>query len=231
VHSEHSKRLVTSRLGPGGKVHVIPLGNYIGVYPPPPQPRDELRRRLGLRPAQFVYLTFGQVRRYKRLPDLLTAFRAIADDDVALIVAGEPRDDAEAARLRELAAQDGRVHLDLRRIPLSDVTAVHEVADAAVFPYRDMFSSASTLLALSCGLPVVVPANSTGTEIVSAPALEPIGPAGLTAALQAVRAGDQRDRREAALATASRYDWARVAQMTEAVYELARADRAFGPSG
>lgn len=223
VHSEHARLRVARQMGNDHKIHVVPHGNYVGVYPSGSQSRAQLRAAYGLRSDAFVYLSFGQVRRYKRLPELLTAFRALPGEQLSLLIAGEPRDAAQAAEVRSLADRDQRVKLDLRRIPAAEVAAVHSVADAAVFPYAAMFSSGSVLLALSCGLPVVVPAASTGTEVATPPAVEPIGRHGLTAALRAISGGDQRARRDAALAAAARYDWPQVGRSTAEVYRRAVA--------
>jgi beta-1,4-mannosyltransferase len=222
VHSGHARDRVAATLGHADKLEVIPHGNYVDAYPPPLRPREQLRAGYDLPPDSYVYLSFGQVRPYKRLPELVEAFRRIPDRDVALLIAGEPKDSAEADRLLALARQDDRVRLELRRIPASEVTSVHTVSDAAVFAYDEMFSSGSLLLALSCGLPVVVPDAGTGSEIVCPPAMEPAGAEGLSAALAAVRSGDQRSRRQAALAAAARYDWATVGLRTETVYRAAR---------
>lgn len=221
VHSNHARSLVAQRLGHEDKLQVIPHGNYLNVFPASLEATAALRRGYGLDQRSFVYLSFGQVRRYKRLPELALAFRALAGDRLALLIAGEPRDEHEAAALRELAAQDSRIRLDLRRIPASEVEAVHRVADAAVFAY-DMFSSGSVLLALSHGLPVVLPADSTGSELVNQPAMEAFLPDGLVAALRTIRDGDQRARKNAALAAAARYDWGTVGRRTAEVYGVAR---------
>jgi glycosyltransferase involved in cell wall biosynthesis len=226
VHSEHARARVASRLGHPQKLHSIPHGNYLGAYPPATRTASVLRKALGLKPDAFVYLSFGQVRAYKRLPELLDAFRSLPDENVALLIAGEPRDPREEARVRERAAQDPRVVLDLRRIPVEEVAEIHRAADAAVFAYDGMFSSGSVLLALSQGLPVIVPADSTGTELAPSPAIEPIGAGGVPAALRGVRRGDQRVRRNAALAAAARHDWTAVGDQTARVYELAGQHRA-----
>ncbi len=221
VHSQHARDHAVAHFGHTGKLAVIPHGNYIGAYPEPLATPAELRRARGIPDDAYVFVSFGQVRRYKRLPELAEAFRALAGDDLRLLIVGAPVDTAEADRLRTLAAGDGRIVLDLRRIPTAEVTAVHSIADAAVFSYDDMFSSGSALLALSCGLPIVAPADSTGTEIADAGAVAAIESGDLTAALDAIQRGDRRAQRAAATATAARYDWDGVARATADVYRAA----------
>jgi beta-1,4-mannosyltransferase len=229
VHSEHARSRVATTMRQQHKLEVIPHGNYIDAYPEPRRSRDALRTDYGLPAHSYVYLSFGQVRRYKRLPELVESFRRLDRSDCALVIAGEPRDAGEASRLRSLADSDERIRLDLRRIPTGEVTAIHQMSDAAVFTYDEMFSSGSLLLALSCGLPVVLPSEGTGSEIVEAPAVEPIATGGLTAALAAIRVGDQAARRRAAAATAARYDWTAVGRKTESLYRAVLAARGLQP--
>jgi len=221
VHSEHARTHAANHFGHVEKFTVIPHGNYIGAYPAPGIPPTELRRSRGIPDEAYVFLSFGQVRRYKRLPELAEAFRALRGDDLRLLIVGAPVDATEADRLRRLAAADERIVLDLRRIPTDEVTAVHALADAAVFSYDDMFSSGSALLALSCDLPIVAPADSTGTEIAEAGAVVPITSGDLTGALDTIRGGDRAAQRAAARSTAARYDWDDVAQATAEVYRTA----------
>jgi glycosyltransferase involved in cell wall biosynthesis len=224
VNSEHSGTRVAATMGHAEKLNVVPLGNYVDAYPAPVEDRATLRARYGIPDDAFVYLAFGQVRRYKHLPELARAFREVGGT-TRLLIAGQPRDESEAPVLRQLAREDERIILDLRRIPTDEVAALHRVSDAAVFAYSEIFSSASLLLALSFGLPSVVPAASSGTEIAVASAIEPVGSAGLVAALRAVQAGDQQQRQAAAFATAQRYDWETVGRETVDLYRRVAAGR------
>lgn len=223
VHSAHAAERVGSHLGGREKIGVIPHGSYVGVYPSPGASRPRLRASYGLPEEAYVYLCFGQIRRYKRVPEVIRAFCALPGEDLALLIAGEPRDRAELKRIEAAAARDPRVHIDARRVPFEEVASVHAAADAAVFGF-ELFSSGSALLAVSCGLPVVAPARSAAVEIAGAPALEKVGAAGLTAALDAARQDDQGARRRAALAAAARFDWQGVGVETMQVYRDAAAE-------
>jgi glycosyltransferase involved in cell wall biosynthesis len=218
VHSQHACNHAAAHFGHSDKFTVIPHGNYVGAYPEPAAPPAELRRAWGIPDHAYVFLSFGQVRRYKRLPELAEAFQVLPGSELRLLIAGAPVDATEADRLRAVAAADDRIILDLRRIPTADVTAVHAAADAAVFSYDDMFSSGSALLALSCGVPIVAPSDSTGTEIADAGAVVAIESGDLIGALNAIRRGDPAAQRAAATATAERHDWGDVARATAEVY-------------
>ena len=91
-------------------------------------------------------------------------------------------------------------------------------ADAALLPYREIFSSAALMLAISHGLPVVAP-TGVAEELVQREAVESYEPGRLVQAMVRIREGSAQDRREAALQSAERYGWERVATQTIAVYE------------
>jgi glycosyltransferase involved in cell wall biosynthesis len=72
------------------RLHVIPHGNYIDVYPNTLS-RAEARSRLGLPEGARVLLFIGAVRAYKGIEELLAAFRTLDEPNARLVVAGSPR--------------------------------------------------------------------------------------------------------------------------------------------
>jgi glycosyltransferase involved in cell wall biosynthesis len=218
AHSAYARSRIHERWRCGAKVAVIPHGNYVGLFASPQGTRSDIRHSLGIPVDAYVFLSFGQVRAYKRLIDLVKAFRALPHDDVRLLIAGNPVVAEEGRRLRDAAAADPRVVLDLRKVPDDEVSALHLCADAAVLAYRDVFSSGALLLALSFGLPVVAPDVGTAAELVGTEAGELFGPGGLTAALGSARAADRPARAAAATAVARQYGWDRVGTETAALY-------------
>jgi beta-1,4-mannosyltransferase len=223
VHSDYARRRVEERFGHGDKLVVVPHGNYFGVFPDDPRERAEIRRALGLPRHAFVFLAFGQVRPYKRLVELVSAFSELSGDDVRLVVAGEPTSPAEAARLKAAALRDERVILDLRRIPDDEISTLHRAADAAALAYEEVFSSGALLLALSYGLPVVAPAQGTAGEVVQPPGIESFAPGALASALDRMRQGDHAARTRAATEAAELCSWDRVGSAIAGLYCSASA--------
>ena len=218
AHSTYARERILERWGTDGEVAVIPHGNYAGLFAPPPTTREELRGEWGIPQDAYVFLAFGQIRPYKRLPDLLSAFGALTGDDVRLLIVGKPVVADEARRLQEAAEADNRVLLDLREVPDAEVAGLHLSADAAVLAYRDVFSSGALLLALSLGLPVVAPDQGTAAEIAGREAGELFASGELTAALDRARAADRTARADGACAVAERYGWDRVGRETAGLY-------------
>jgi beta-1,4-mannosyltransferase len=218
VHTATSGAVVRARLRAAGRIVVMPHGNYIGVYPPAAG-RDAMRARYGLRDDDLVLLAFGQVRPYKRLLHTARALRELDDERLRLVVVGRQTDGAEAQRLRELAAGEPRILLDLRHVPDAEVSALHAMADACIAPYVDGgFVSGALLLGLSHGLPVLAPVGSTASEVALPEALIAFTGGDLAASVAELRRRPAERMRAAALASAERVPWSASARALVQAY-------------
>ncbi len=215
VHSEHATARAR-QMASDTPVYVVPHGGYRGVYPPAHESRAQTRRRLGLEPHAFVYLIFGTVRDYKRVPDAIRAFRSFQDPGAQLLVAGAaagtPRRETE-----EAARGDGRVRLELRSIPDGEVAALFCAADALILNYAEVFSSGALLLSLAFGLPVIAPWQGSAVELAPPPATVPFGEGELGRALAEAQS-DPTGRRQAAVAVGETASWERSAGLLESIY-------------
>ena len=135
---------------------VIPHGDYRSCYPPPP-PREQARRELGIEPEVRVLLFFGLIRGYKNVPQLVRTFLASDDPDLRLIIAGKPVG-STGEELQALAGSDGRIRLDMEFIPAERLPSYFGSADLTVLPFQRILNSGSALLSLSLDTPVLVPA-------------------------------------------------------------------------
>ena len=215
AHSRHAAAEVGRLLSPAAPVRVVPHGGYAGVYPAPRESRMQTRRRLGLPSDAFVYLMFGTVRDYKRVPEAVRAFRGLPDPDARLLMAGAPA----TARMEteRVAAGDPRVRLELRTIPDHEVAELFEAADVFVLNYAEVFSSGALLLALAFGLPIVAPERGSASELAPPPATVPFPDGGLTEALARARV-DYDHRLAAAREAGSIPSWDRTAELLESAY-------------
>jgi beta-1,4-mannosyltransferase len=220
VHSEYARARVRARFrGRGRQITVIPHANYEGAFAEEPRGRDEVRAALGLPSDAFVYLAFGIIRSYKRLPLVAEQFRRLEGENLRLLIAGTPSPPAEADALRAHAAADPRIVLRAEYVPDELVSGLHLAADAAVIAYADVFSSGALLLALTHGRPVVAPGGGTARELFAPPAVEFFAAdADLAGALSRVRTGD---RSGPARRSAQRFPWSQAAVATLEVYRRA----------
>jgi glycosyltransferase involved in cell wall biosynthesis len=217
VHSDYSARRAseTFRTRRARPLRVIPHANYIGAFPEPAASREQLRAALEIPANGFVYLAFGLIRGYKRLPLLVEQFGQLDGEDLRLIIAGPPSQPEELASVQRAAARDARVIVRAEYIPDAEVAELHLAADAAVLAYSDLFSSGALLLALSFGLPAIAPAAGTSGELFSSPAVELFHSDDLRDAMIRVRSGG---RASAARASAESFPWSQAAAQTLAAY-------------
>jgi len=218
LHSEYARTEAIRAFGHSERMTVVPHPNYDGVYPPPRRGRALARADLGLPNDGFVFLLFGHIRAYKRIPEAIRAFSAVQSLDATFVVAGTLADDDLALEIAAAVAEDPRVKLIARRISDDEIADLHLAADAAVFAYRDVFSSGALLLALSYGLPVVAPAVGTAAEIVLPAALIAFGEGGLTSALNEARDRVSAVARHEARVSAEQFGWDEFADRTLAIY-------------
>ena len=173
--SKHSLGAVIERYPPLARlpVFVVPHGHYRELYPNTIT-RAKARAALGVAPDARVVTFVGQIREYKNLPELITAFRELQDPSLVLLVAGRSRSQPADDLLRAAAAGDPRIRLDLRLIPEDEMQLFLNAGDLVVLPYRDVLNSGAALLALSFNKPVLAPDSGALPEL-----REQVGPAWL----------------------------------------------------
>jgi beta-1,4-mannosyltransferase len=147
---------------PEDKLIVVPHPNYHGVYPSWIS-REQARLELSIAPDAVVFLLIGRIKPYKGLAELTNAFDELVRREpgrLVLIVAGPPDQEDETLVFREWAIMHPSVVAAMRKIPDSDLQVYLRAADVAVFPYRRSLNSGALCLALTFGLPVVLPSHS-----------------------------------------------------------------------
>lgn len=109
--------------------------------------------------------TFGLIRPYKGVEDLLAAFRGWGDPTASLVIGGKPTDPDTGERVSALAAGDPRVDLVLRFLSEQELVTVATEAELLVFPYVAMHNSGAVLAGLSLDRPVLAPRNAVNEAL------------------------------------------------------------------
>ncbi len=109
----------------------------------------------------------GLVRRYKGVEDLIRVFRetSATDPDLHLHIAGNPTSAEIEGEVRENAAADPRIDLDLRYLSEEDFATAVMGCTGIVLPYRFMHNSGTVLAALSLDRPVLVPRTAVNEQL------------------------------------------------------------------
>lgn len=192
------------------KLHIIPHGHYIGVYPDVIRP-EAARRRLDLPSENTVFLNLGFVRKYKGLSALCEATEGL--DHAVVAVAGFVNDN-DRADLEALFAGFRQARLYAGWVPVETIQVYMNAADFVVLPYVASLTSGAALLAFSFGVPVVAPALGPFPELIrdgeTGFLYDPDEPSALRATLARACATSDAERaamRVAAYKTASQMTW------------------------
>ncbi len=216
IHSQAAGESASQAFGiPQSKLHIIPHGHYIGVYP------DDMgealaRVRLGLTERAKVFLFLGRVEPYKGVFDLLDAFASLPDH-CHLVIAGKTRDPEQAQLLSERCAKMLRVHHFPGRVGDNEMQQFFLAADVVVFPFRKILTSGSLVLAMSFGKAVVIPKVPSLLEIVPEGGADWFDPLSAESLADAMTESLKRDTAEAGkinFARAQEWDWKMISAIT-----------------
>ncbi len=227
VHDETVRVRVAQHCGTPKKVHVVPHGSYIGAYPNSCT-RQEARAKLQLPEDAFIYLCLGQVRRYKGVQDLISAFGQLPAGNQQLVLAGHVHDTAYAQQLALTTEALSGIHTWFSYVDDAEVQYFMQACDVCVLPYRDMTTSGAAILAFSFGKPIVAPALGGFPELADAGrgiVYDPQQKDGLLLALLQARSTDMAAAGQKALSWATEHDWRILVPRFIEIYEGALGTR------
>jgi glycosyltransferase involved in cell wall biosynthesis len=223
VHCRAAEAALEKEFSRRRHVYVAQLGSYAGIYPDTVS-RSEARRQLGLADHLTVFLTLGMIRPYKGLPHLIRSFRGVQNPNATLVVAGRAPDTdyLQSSGIAQVHTTDPRVLLRIGWVADSEMQVYHRACDVAVFPFSNVLTSSSVMLALSFGRPVVAPASGCLPELVD-PSIgvlyDPSERTGLRDALIRCTEMALDTMGERAYEVATSYSWRETAVAVRAAYE------------
>ena len=222
VHSKYAQQQVIDAfcVKKRNKIQVVPHGHYISSYPNTIN-QKEARKLLHLDDNKKVFLYFGQVRNYKGVDELLSAFEHPSLSESQLVIAGHPKSIAYKKHLMTRVERLDNVQCFFEFISVDYVQVFMNAADAVVFPFRDIFTSGSVMLAMSFGRPIIIPNVPSLSEIIDVMdgmSYDPYCAESLLKTLQTFSVTDPIQSGEANCKYATRYNWLEIAKLTKQIY-------------
>jgi glycosyltransferase involved in cell wall biosynthesis len=147
---------------PTDRTFQVPHPSYAGVYPQW-MSRSQARAELGLPEHAVVFALFGRIAPYKGVTELVAAFDRFSADrpgEVHLVLAGKPQRDGETQALLDAVTAHPAIHGRFTAITDDKLQVFLAAADVMALPYRKSLNSGALNLALTFGLPVVLPRSS-----------------------------------------------------------------------
>jgi beta-1,4-mannosyltransferase len=206
--------------GDARKFRVIPHPNFIGLYDDSVG-EAEARASLELSESDLVFLFFGNIRSYKGVFDLVDAFRKLSFPQAQLLIVGRPWNDDMANALADAVRGDPRVRTVVRFVDPAEVQIFFRAADYVVFPYKEVLTSGSMLLAMSFAKAVIAPRLGCIPETVDeqcAILYEPGGEESLGEALVAAAGCDAAAMGAASRRRAEQLTWEEAARTSALAY-------------
>lgn len=183
--------------------------------------KQQARQQLDLPLDKTVLLSFGLIKSYKNIEQLLKVFIHTELHDCILLIAGHPESTELAQAIESLGIGHPRIKLCLQFIPDSEVSLYHDAADIAILPYKQILNSGALLLALSFNKPVIAPhigafatmQQELGPEWIQTYTGE-LSSENLSMAIQAVSQYPNRS-----VCPLDNFDWDHLAQLTLNFYQ------------
>ena len=167
AHGKVAKKMLTTELGVSQeKIAIVPHGTYDGYYKNSVG-RLEARKALNIDPDAFVFLFFGNIRKYKGLEPLLEQYEKIAKcyPKTKLLIAGRilnsdlPKALEDEARASDIIFKPGFVEED-------EAQYYFNAANVCVLPYKRIVTSGAAMLSITFSCPLIAPRDGVLPEII-----------------------------------------------------------------
>lgn len=172
IHSKESGKILEETYNYSQKkICYIPHGKYHTNIVDSLEKKKAIKR-YGINDSDRVFLYFGQIDDYKNIPLLISAYKDIKKENTKLLICGKfssnVSDDIKNEILKE---KDNTIILDIRFIPNEEVSSLFQISDFVVLPYekKSMQNSGVAILAISEGIPIIIPRFGYINDINSEP--------------------------------------------------------------
>lgn len=171
AHGEYAKERLVQEVDCGeSKIKIVKHGCYSGFYENT-ETSEQARDKLGIRHDDYVFLFLGNIRRYKGVENLVTAFDDVSskEPNAKLIVCGRVDDEETAKILNRYASENKSIIYRPGFIRDQDLQTYFKASDVTVLPYKSILSSGAAMLSLTFGTPIIAPRLGVLPEIVLGP--------------------------------------------------------------
>ena len=168
VHGNFAKSLLVEEFSVDPQsTHIVPHGTYGNFYGTMPA-KEMAREQFNIPDSATVFLFFGNIKGYKGIFNLLSAFNKLRAerDDVYLIIAGRVLDEDIMPKLVS-ECDDRNIVFRPGFIQNEEVATYFACADLCVLPYEAVLTSGAAMLSLSLRCPVLAPSIGVLPEIVT----------------------------------------------------------------
>lgn len=208
------------------KMTSIPHGNFIDNY------SSELtaakaRDQFGF-DDEVVFCYFGQIRRYKQVPRIISSYKAAFDesDSTRLLVVGKPKSDELKQEVTATVGERRDISTVLKFVPEDNISRYMLASDVLVHAHSDIFASGSVVMGASFSLPNIVPRIGCLPMLVPDEGgllYDPSTKTGLQSALQEAVNRDLKEMGQKSRKHIAKFDWETITSETHSVYQSTKS--------
>lgn len=138
-------------------LHPSYIYNYVNVK------RENYKEKYGLEKKDMVLLFLGFVTPYKNVEVLIDSVKAINDNRLKLIIAGNASNAEYKKKLIDRIGENSNIITEFRYIPDEEIPTFYETADIVILPYKkeSAMNSGAAYLSFSLGRTVICPKIGT----------------------------------------------------------------------
>lgn len=168
AHCRFAKKAVIKEFSVSNseKIHIIPHGHFADFYQNGIS-CENARKKTGIDKDQTVFLFFGAIEPYKGILDLLEAFKSRKQNDETLLMVGKASDNKFAETIMTSIADSTNIVFIPEFVSDNEIQIYMNACDVVVFPFKDIFTSGSVIMAMSFGKPCIVPALGCIPELLN----------------------------------------------------------------
>lgn len=146
----------------GARFHPVLHQHFVDVFDP--LPKHDFRAARHIPQDAIVFASVGYIKPYKRIVELITAFKNADIPNSFLVIAGRVQSSYRTQIIKTIESAPNIIVLD-GAINNTNLANVLRASNASVFNFTGQFNSGALITSLSIGTPVISPAFPAGAEI------------------------------------------------------------------
>ncbi|GAB7257508.1 glycosyltransferase family 4 protein [Polaribacter sp. OB-PA-B3] len=170
VHNLFTKNKLVNELGIAEeKIFLIPHGNYCEDYSPFLGDKKAFKKDIIKIPEdKFTFTFLGNIRPYKGVLDLISAFKRMNNDNCQLLICGHVTNPKDIQLINKEVLGFSNIHFKPGYVADNEIQGYIKTSDVTVYPYKDILTSGSLILGMSLKSACLVSNVGSMTELIPA---------------------------------------------------------------
>ncbi|WP_373943592.1 glycosyltransferase family 4 protein [Polaribacter sejongensis] len=149
------------------KIFLIPHGNYCEDYSPFLGDKKEFKKDIIKIPEdKFTFTFLGNIRPYKGVLDLISAFKSMNSNNCQLLICGHVTNPQDLELIKSKIDDNPNIYFKPGYVVDNEIQGYIKTSDVMVYPYKDILTSGSLILGMSLKSACLVSNVGSMTELI-----------------------------------------------------------------